>query len=382
MDPTSRRIPSLDGLRALSIGLVLVGHLEGTARFPLGADEVALLPSAQLGVRIFFVISGYLITTLLLRELGRAGRIDLKRFYQRRAWRIFPALYLFVACLALAERLGWVQLRPHDLAHAVSYTVNYHQERAWQIGHLWSLSVEEQFYLLWPALLSLAGARRGLCLAGAYVLLAPAVRVGCWFLLPGSRAGIGETFETAADALAAGCLLAGVAPWLVKNALYRRFQGSRLFLLVPLAVYAADRVSGYVSFSYTVGETIMNAGIAVGIHWCLTFPRSPLGRLLNSRPLTWVGAMSYSLYLWQQPFLDRQHTFRFTAFPVNLAAAALLAIASYYLVERIGLRLRDRQERAQLTLRAGSPASPALLLPVPAPVSVELPRKPRSFPGS
>ncbi len=342
-----RRIPSLDGLRAISIALVLIGHLEGTRGFPLSAEDLRLVPSAVLGVRIFFVISGYLITTLLLREMGRTGHIDLKRFYIRRAWRIFPALYLLVAGVALAQHLGWVELRPGDLLHAATYTTNYHRDRAWPLGHLWSLSVEEQFYLLWPALLALAGARRAPWMAGAYLLIAPAVRVGCWVLWPAGRDGIGETFETTADAIAAGCLLAAAAPWLARQDWYRRWRHHATFALVPLVVYACDQVSGHVSFSFTLGETLMNVGIALCLDWCLAFPTGAIGRLLNSAALTRVGALSYSLYLWQQPFLNRTQPTRFTAFPLNLLCTAIFAIASYVLVERAGLRLRERLERRE-----------------------------------
>src|SRR6266478_508092 len=121
------RLPSLDGLRAMSIGLVLFAHL---------ANQPGLIPLphlvlgwlATLGVRVFFVISGFLITTLLLAEKSRSGSISLRGFYLRRTMRIFPPFYGYIAVMALAAAAGWIHLRPHDLLAAVTYTVDYHHD--------------------------------------------------------------------------------------------------------------------------------------------------------------------------------------------------------------------------------------------------------------
>src|SRR5439155_2931926 len=178
-----RRIPSLDGLRAISITLVLVSHLAGTRNFPLSATTGNFLGLGEFGVIVFFVISGFLITGLLLDELARTDRIRLGRFYFRRTLRIFPPYYMLIAVLAVAGAAGVIQLAPHDVARTMTYTSNYYAGRSWFVGHTWSLSVEEQFYLLWPAVLLLAGTRRAFVIAGAVVLLAPVVRVGEWELL-------------------------------------------------------------------------------------------------------------------------------------------------------------------------------------------------------
>lgn len=140
----SKRIPSLDGLRAIAIALVVVGHWAGTHNFPVG------LGSAFLGVRIFFVISGYLITTLLLREQSQTATISLSEFYVRRAYRILPAATVFLAIMLITRRheLTW-----YHAAMAALYLADFDPTRPMFFGHLWSLSVEEQFYLLWPGIL-------------------------------------------------------------------------------------------------------------------------------------------------------------------------------------------------------------------------------------
>ena len=225
------RIPSLDGLRALSISLVLLGHLAGTRNFP-SIPELGNWQLGNLGVRVFFVISGFLITTLLLEESDRTGTVSLRQFYLRRCFRIFPAFYVFCAVLFILEQADVISLRPGDLISAVTYTINYHHDRAWYTGHLWSLSVEEQFYLIWPAILLFAGVRGGLWVAALAMLIAPPLRLvmGFW---PALRPGIGETFPSVADALATGCVLAGLRPWLSRFPAWNKLVESPPVLARP-----------------------------------------------------------------------------------------------------------------------------------------------------
>jgi peptidoglycan/LPS O-acetylase OafA/YrhL len=156
------RIPTLDGFRAISIGLVALYHLFRTRGFP---SPPVLAPwmrwLGELGVRVFFVISGYLITGLLLRELRATGKIAIGRFYFRRALRLFPAFYAFLLVVAVLEGAGVIALNPGDLRSAATYTMNYHANPSWWLIHCWSLSVEEQFYLVWPATLALLGHAAG-----------------------------------------------------------------------------------------------------------------------------------------------------------------------------------------------------------------------------
>ena len=128
---------------------------------------------AHLGVVVFFVISGFLITRLMQSEHAKSGYVSLKLFYTRRALRLFPAAYTFIACVCLLWAAGIVHLQAGDIWHAVTYTVNFAPERSWQIGHLWSLSVEEQFYLIWPCTFVLLGPRRAVWAALAAVIWVP-----------------------------------------------------------------------------------------------------------------------------------------------------------------------------------------------------------------
>jgi peptidoglycan/LPS O-acetylase OafA/YrhL len=352
-----QRLPALDGLRAISIVLVVLGHLVGTRNMPLPKTSIAG-SFAEFGVRVFFVISGFLITTLLFAEHDRTGTVSLRDFYVRRTYRIFPAFYAYLAVIAACAGLQLFELMDGDLLAGATYTMNFHRPRSWYLGHLWSLSVEEQFYLLWPAVLVVLKKRRALIVAALAIVAAPVIRVAVWTLMPSHRLGIGETFPTVFDALAAGCLLAGLRGHLAANRTYVALSRSPLFVVVPMTAVAAIFVPR-VSFELSMGHTIQNVGIALTVDWATRCHDTRLARgvarVLEAPPLVWVGRLSYSIYLWQQPFVNRAGTHWLQSFPFNLAAGLGVAVLSYYFVEQPFLRLRDRRARARKALARGAP---------------------------
>lgn len=335
------RIPSLDGLRALSIALVMLGHLSGTTGF---IQLPQLLSGVSfLGVRVFFIISGFLITSLLLEEEARTRTVSLGHFYFRRTMRIFPPFYVFVACMALAGSMGWIELREHDILAAVTYTMNYHQDRSWFLGHTWSLAVEEQFYLLWPLLMKYLGSRRAAHAALVTVVCAPLVRIALLIFAPGFREGIGETFPTVADAIATGCLLAFYRDRIGASSLGGRFLNSRAVWITPVLVLGVASIPS-TKFGFLVGQTLANVGIALVLERVVRSPGDAVGRFLNTPVVIRVGVLSYSLYLWQQPFLNRYSDHPIAMFPLNVALACVAAAVSYRVIERPALRLRTRSE--------------------------------------
>ena len=341
------RIPSLDGLRALSIVFVFAGHLTGTRNFPKALNRIGGF--AELGVRVFFVISGYLITSLLLADWQRMrdGALSasqaLRLFYLRRIYRIFPAAYALVLTVAVLSLAGVVTLLPGDLLSAATYTTNFHQPRSWWLGHLWSLSVEEQFYLLWPAVVLLFGPRRASAFAVASLVAAPACRVLLWMFAPGLRSFIGEAFPTIFDALAAGCILTLIRARLDANATYLRLLQSPAFVVVPVLVVGAALVSNHPRVDLVLGQGVENLGIALIIDRSIRFPLTAWGRFLNRRSLVFIGVLSYSLYLWQQLFVNRHSSALVASFPLNVVVAIGVAIASHKLIEQPFLRLRGRR---------------------------------------
>ncbi|WIG56977.1 MAG: hypothetical protein OJF61_002765 [Rhodanobacteraceae bacterium] len=360
---SGHRIPSLDGFRAISILMVLYGHLVGTRNFPTAAVrpfDRSLGDLGHLGVLVFFVISGFLITTLLMGEQEKTGTISLKQFYLRRALRIFPAFYVLVLALLSANLLGWMRLTGRDFAFAMTYTVNYYPNHPWQIGHLWSLSIEEQFYLLWPLALLVLHERRAVILAIAAIFAAPllrfAIREYTFHVNPDTALAGMSIFPAMFDYIATGCVLALLRPWLLTQTWYLRFTASRgLLLAVPL-IFLINRMDGYTS-AMLFGSPVLNICVALLIEACTRHDHTFFGRFLNWKPVAALGVLSYSLYLWQQPFLDRHSNAWVNAFPQNLAFAFVAALLSYFLIERAFLGLRDRFRRTIVVPTPGQEAS-------------------------
>jgi peptidoglycan/LPS O-acetylase OafA/YrhL len=333
------RLSSLDGLRALSIVLVLLGHLSGTRGFVhlnLGIGDYA-----HLGVTVFFVISGFLITRLMMVEFNKTGRVSLSLFYARRTLRLFPALYAFIACVCLLWWAGFVHLHPRDVWHAVTYTVNYLPDRSWQIGHLWSLSVEEQFYLIWPLTFVLMGSRRAGWIAAGVILFGPVARAGAWLFLRGTPYRDLEMFPMVADSLAMGCLLAKTRDWLEGRSWYLRLFHPAYSLAILVLVLLMNRYAGYTVVG-VFGVSVINVGLAILIHRSVYCSNDGVGRFLNWKPIAFVGVLSYSIYLWQQLFLNRASNAWINEFPQNLLFALASAMASYFLLEKPLLTLRRR----------------------------------------
>lgn len=334
---THNRIPSLDGARAVSILMVIVCH------FHVG--EKVLIDYGTLGVRIFFVISGFLITGLLLSELKSTGTISLKDFYLRRAFRILPAYYVFVIVVALLIPTGLTVAHYSDLLPALFYYSNYKQ-LAWSVAMTWSLSVEEQFYLLWPAALVLLGLARATRCAFAVLLIAPAFRVLSHLHWWPSDPRI--AFECTADALATGCLLAIFRDRLWSWSVYRRAieTGLALLLLVAVLLYIVLDQPRAILWD-VIAAPLLNVSIAVMLDRCMRFPKEGLAAVLNWKPLVWIGTISYSLYLWQQLFTHG------VDLPLATKVGAMFALAalSYYGIERPMLGLR-RSIQARLANRA------------------------------
>jgi peptidoglycan/LPS O-acetylase OafA/YrhL len=344
------RIPSLDGLRALAILLVLFSH----AHFPLdGWMPVAAVKGRGgfLGVQLFFVLSGFLITTLMLREIDRTGRLSLRAFYLRRALRILPAYVCYLAVLALLQWGGALRLRGLDWLAAATYTVNFLPSYPESISHVWSLSVEEHFYLLWPPLVAACTAVTCRRLAVGCMAVALAARWGFLLFSPGRNAIDLWTF-TRLDDIAAGCLLAYLARdpgwrgrldaavatparlaallmvFLAAQLCFSRVVGARLFAPTPLAL------------ALGLANDVNVLTIALLMWAALRRPGGSCGRLLNHPAAALVGAMSYSLYLWHALFFTPSSPLSW--FPANLVGTFAAAAVSYYLIERPFLAIKDR----------------------------------------
>ncbi|HEY3704749.1 MAG TPA: acyltransferase [Terracidiphilus sp.] len=333
------RMSSLDGLRAASVALVLLRHLSGTRGF--GRVDLLVGDYGHLGVTVFFVISGFLITTLLMSEQESNGQISIKLFYARRSLRIFPASYTYVIVASALSALGMIHLRQSDIWHSFAYTANYLPSRSWYIGHLWSLSVEEQFYLLWPVAFVLAGYKKARWVGLWVILVAIVARGANRVLLIDTPYHDLEMFPMVADSLAMGCMLALLRDRLESCKPYQLLLRPAGSLTVLGVILILNRFMAY-SVINIFGTTLISFGIAVLIHRSVHSPQDWAGRILNWKPVVFIGGLSYSLYLWQQLFLNRESGAWFNTYPQNLIGAVTLAMASYYAIERPMLRLRKR----------------------------------------
>jgi peptidoglycan/LPS O-acetylase OafA/YrhL len=209
--------------------------------------------------------------------------------------------------------------------------------------HLWSLAVEEQFYLLWPLVFVRSG-RRARSVAVLVLALAPVVRTLSWILLPAARDGMDEEFQFVCDSLATGCAMALLVER-VGLARAGAWLPAWTGVAAPLATLAASGLMDRPSFHLPLGATLVNLGIATSILWTVSRPSGLSGRVLNCRVAIVLGSMSYSLYLWQQLFLDIEGWPALPGLGPRLLLVLLAAAASYYLLERPMLALRARLRR-------------------------------------
>lgn len=299
----------------------------------------------SLGVQTFFVLSGFLITHLLLKELESSGTIRLRHFYFRRSLRIFPAFYFYLAVCAAVTLAGWVPGSLRAFLVAGTYTQNYLGGGSELLEHTWSLSLEEQFYLFWPAALLWLGTRKGAKLAVWVILLSPVSRVITYFLAPNHRSLINAMLHTGLDSIMFGCLLAILWRNPRFNQIVRPLTRgwvatlAAAFTLVLAPVFLGARFRG--AYIDVFGFTLNALCLSLILLYVVRKPESLTGRMLNTRMLRHIGVISYSLYLWQQIF-TRNDGLHF--FPWNVPAIFAAAELSYWLVERPALRLRERLE--------------------------------------
>jgi peptidoglycan/LPS O-acetylase OafA/YrhL len=344
-----RYLPALDGLRALAVSAVIAYHLG--------------LPWARggfLGVDFFFVVSGFLITGILLREFAEAGRLDLGNFYARRARRLLPALFVVIAAIVAFTAIrpgapGTAGLRG-DVGAALGYVANWRFVLSGQgyfarftvpspLRHTWSLAIEEQYYIIWPivliGILRITGQSKRWALIIVAALAGASALTMAMLFHPGSdpsRAYYGT--DSRAFELLIG---SGSAIWLAGRAQPGRWARRLLHVAGAVSLLALGlaflRVSDSSAWMYRGGFLGVSVLGAIIVASATRDDAGPLGALLSFGPLPWVGRLSYGLYLWHWPVIDlltREQTGLagrpLMALQVGVSVAA--AVASYYLIER------------------------------------------------
>lgn len=349
----SRYIPALDGLRALAVLAVIAYHM-----------GMSWAPGGLLGVTVFFVLSGYLITSLLLIEWDNTQRIDLPHFWLRRVRRLLPAIVFVILCTAalcfVFDRSLLTKMRDDVWAALLWFTnwwyifrdVSYFDALGAPspLTHFWSLAIEEQFYLIWPVILLLAhkaGVKRTTMRnATLGVALLSALEMALLFDPAADPSRVYYGTDTRAFSLLIGAWLAFVWPSHLLGAhqsvhLSKRVRavldGVGTVALVALLAFIA-LVDGFSPFLYRGGILIASILTAVVIA-VMVHTASLLGRVASKKPLVWIGLRSYGIYLWHYPLLLLMNSITFTGETpwwmrlVQLAVILAAAAFSYRFVE-------------------------------------------------
>lgn len=344
------KIPSLDGWRAISVSMVLFAH----SKFSYEPNALYYFFGAS-GVRFFFVISGFLITWLLLREQASRSRVSLKNFYIRRGLRILPVYYTFLAIVALASLFAAEPMRtslPQWLAN-LSFTANY-SDCAGVSGHLWSLSVEEQFYLLWPLVFCRIQSQR----------MRTITLIACIIAAPVFR-GISHLFEVYSqipvifhrfsfllhfDSISWGCL-AAVILW--SNHRYWKLFTNGSFLVPLFALLGlahpllVQNLNHLTWFTIPFSPSVQAFSFLVLMLCSMVRGHTAPYQILNIGPMAWLGTVSYSLYLWHPLFVPERWPIysgvsELTAKMLWILPALTASALSFYLLEKPVMSLRQR----------------------------------------
>jgi peptidoglycan/LPS O-acetylase OafA/YrhL len=340
-----RHVPALDGLRGVALLGVLFFHANGA------------LPGGYLGVDLFFVLSGFLITSLLLVEHRETGHIALSAFWVRRARRLFPALLSMMPAIAIYGRFfakpSELQGLRGDALATLAYVANWRaifaHKSYWELfsapsplEHTWSLSIEEQFYVVWPLVVTWILRRRTsrsiLVLALALTALSIAATIALFDPARLSRVYLGT--DTRAAGILAGAALATV---LSPNASFQDSTVRKLDLLGFAAALGLGvawwKLEGKAPFLYRGGFWLTEAAVLVLIVCSVMGSKSIVARVLSFRPLTLVGTISYGVYLWHWPVNvllspERTHASGLWLHVMQFALTFAVAIVSYRFLER------------------------------------------------
>ena len=358
-------IPTLDGWRALSvIGVIFYHSLHNGLPSEGFVSRIAV--HGNLGVDMFFAVSGFLICGKLLTELRQTSSISLKRFYLRRFFRIIPPLWTYLAVMAVLTAAGWVAVREWEFGSSLLFVRNYFPSYNGAVlgrytAHFWSLAVEEHFYMLCPVAILLIGSRFRRLAWGA---LCVALAVFAWRCVDASHGwlipygtSIEQTTHTRIDALVWGCFAAIIYPRIEP----RLKAWSRMNLWLPLSVFLIFAI-----VLHAPGLSLLEAMLFPALLMSTAAaPDCALGRILELPLLRWIGRLSYSLYIWQQFFIfpvlvPNSPAAVLQQVPYNIALIFLFAAASYYFVEKPAIRFgRSLETRSRRTFGLTS-------LPLPA----------------
>ena len=344
------KIKGFDGLRALSVIFVILTHLGiyTTAQSPGWLPErAAPIISGTTGVQIFFVLSGFLITSLLIKEYETTGTVSIKNFYIRRAFRILPLYFLCVVLTWFVDVYVWPVASTPSLIFAATFNTSF-IPREWYssiLGHTWSLSVEEHFYIVWPAALLLIY-RFAFDRALKHLLVGTAISLTVLAVCLRIEALDSAYFLARWSIFTGSWIALGCAAAIVVNGKgYERlnaFLASRAALWLAFALFLHSLVLGLLP--KPLDEVLRVGGAVLLVCWVVHNQGGRLVRALEYGPLAYAGKISYGLYMWQGFFLATgPGRAAGQLWPLNAGAGLILlcivAPLSYHFFEKRFLRM-------------------------------------------
>lgn len=331
----------MDGFRAISILLILFCHSRLTGGFPQGLSDIAR--QAEVGVTIFFVISGFLITNLLLVEEAKNGSISIGSFYLRRVFRILPVYFLYTVFILLWRNMENVSVSPSNLLHVSTFTVNFDRQKDWFLGHFWSLSVEEQFYLFWPAILILR--RKHLKIMLLFLVVYSCVARVIAYKFPAYAFVSLSPFFSFSDAIFIGAF-GGIMFFENPDIFKHKIFGSYLAQLIALSLFLLFVYFTEHGILAPVSLPFGNAIISISVLFLISSYIVPsdkiIFKILNSRAFVHIGILSYSIYIWQEFFFVGEIKAFWRIFPYNILVIYCVSLASYHLWEKPFLKLKKQ----------------------------------------
>ena len=351
-------VPALDGVRAIAVLAVLLFH----ARLLVPSLDISF-KNGFLGVDIFFVLSGFLITSILLKEFDQKNEINFRNFYMRRFLRLMPAYWLHLGVLYFFAYSLFTQSEAKLLHSNGNFVYSFLYLSNWQramegsevtglLSHTWSLAIEEQFYLIWAGLLFLMLrylSRRAVVIATASLVAWSALMRFSLFEYGVPADFLYNAFNTRMDALLIGCLAGQIVAWKMVS---KEFLCSRryeliclLALMIAVLIFFGVTDSYSSAFLYRGGLTLFALAVGVLIIWFASNSGGRLNGIMESRPMVWIGKTSYGIYLWHGAAIAFVASFHWPVIFKLVAAVGLtLAVTaiSYYLLEKPCLRLKHR----------------------------------------
>lgn len=340
-------IKGFDSLRGISIIFVLLTHLGLFHLLPennFTRERIWMCISGNTGVLIFFTLSGFLITKILLHEINDFQRINFKHFYIRRFLRLLPPLMVFYILIVVLMHLNMIQSTSYGFIFSILYLYNYVPNKFYtgELGHTWSLAVEEQYYLIWPFIVNFFNKRKGfifiiviliLCIISLYIYpeltFTKSYKSGRWFIPAVAPIMIGSFFA-----------------WLIdenESKYSDYFKQNKTYIWAGFILFLFPLYSPLLKLA----SLIQSSGISIILIWLLFHQESKFTLILNNKFLSFIGTISYGLYIYQGLFLRTGPTGKLwiQQLPQNIILTFLTATISYYLLEKPILKIKNKYKK-------------------------------------